>query len=643
MGRFLWRAGPERAAEASITRFTRLAAAAAAGRDFRTYPDLHRWSVERPEEFWPLAWDFCGLVGEPGDTAVQRAEDPLGWRFFPGARLNVVDTLLKNADGRPALVSICENGARVVLSRAELKAEAARLAAALRAAGVGRGDHVAGFLPNAAQSVICMLATAWLGAVWSSCSPEFGADVVVDRFGQIAPKVLFGVAGYRYGGKDYDVAPVLAEIARRIPSLAHVVTVDRGEAPEGMVAYATFLSAGAAPGAPEPLGFADPLYVLFSSGTTGKPKCIEHAGGGALLRQMVEHQLHADIRPGDVMFYYSTTSWMMWNWLVAGLASEATIVLFDGNPMHPGQGRLFDLAEAEKVTHFGVSAKYVDATAKAGLKPAATHDLSALRVVWSTGSPLSAAGCEHVYADWKADVQLSSICGGTDILGAFIGGAPTLPVHAGEIPGPTLGLDAAVVDEAGQQVIDAPGELVCRQPHPSMPTRFLNDPGKARYRASYFDKFPAFWRQGDFAIRRATGGFEVLGRSDTTLNPGGVRIGTAEIYRQTDAIPGVADAVVVGQSHDNDVRVVLFVVPAEGARLDDALRAEIKARIRQHASPRHVPALILDVPEIPRTRSGKIAELAVRDAVNDQPVRDLGGLANPQSLDAFRNRPELAA
>ncbi|MCW3784698.1 acetoacetate--CoA ligase [Defluviimonas salinarum] len=641
MGRFLWQAEPERAAAASITRFTR--EVAATGREVAAYPDLHRWSVECPEEFWPLAWDFCGLVGTRGGTAVERAEDPLGWRFFPGAKLNVVETLLNHADDRAALVAVSEAGDRTVLTRAELKVEVARLAAALRAAGVGRGDHVAGFLPNAAGAVTCMLATAWVGAVWSSCSPEFGADVVVDRFGQIAPKVLFGVTGYRYGGKDYNVAPVLSEIARRIPSLAHVVTLDRAEAPDGMVAYAAFLGAGAEPGAPEPLGFSDPLYVLFSSGTTGRPKCIEHAGGGALLRQMVEHQLHADLRPGDVMFYYSTTSWMMWNWLVAGLASEAVIVLYDGNPMHPGQDRLFDLAAAEQITHFGVSAKYIDATAKAGLKPAASHDLSALRVVWSTGSPLSTAGSEHVYADWKPDVQLSSICGGTDILGAFIGGAPTLPVHAGEIPGPTLGLDAAVVDEAGQEVLDAPGELVCRQPHPSMPTRFLNDPGKARYRASYYDRFPAFWRQGDFAIRRATGGFEVLGRSDATLNPGGVRIGTAEIYRQTDAIPGIADAVVVGQSHDNDVRVVLFVVPAEGARLDDALRSEIRARIRQHASPRHVPAVILDVPEIPRTRSGKIAELAVRDAVNNQPVRDLGGLANPQSLDAFRNRPELAA
>lgn len=642
MGKLLWQADTKRIAEAAITRFTRRAEAAYPGRRFQSFPALHRWSVEHPEEFWPLAWEFCGLVGQRTGSPVQRAADPLDWRFFPEARLNVVETLLKNADGRTALVCIAENGRRSVLTRAELKAEVARLAAALISSGVRPGDHVAGFLPNTATSVICMLATAWVGAVWSSCSPEFGADVVVDRFGQIAPKVLFGVAGYDYGGKRFDVAPALAEIADRLPTLIDAIVVDSAEVPKGMVAYAEFTARAGDAVAPAQLGFADPLYVLFSSGTTGKPKCIEHAGGGALLRQMVEHQLHADLRPGDTMFYYSTTSWMMWNWLVAGLASEATLVLYDGNPMHPGPERLFDLCEAEGITHFGVSAKYIDACAKVGLRPVSSHDLTALRVVWSTGSPLSASGCEYVYADWKADVQLSSICGGTDILGAFISGAPTLPVHAGEIPGPTLGLDAVVVDEAGCEIFDAPGELVCRQPHPSMPTRFTGDPDKTRYRASYFDRFPTFWRQGDFAIRRQTGGFEVLGRSDATLNPGGVRIGTAEIYRQIEAIPAVADAVVVGQQHDNDVRVVLFVVPAAGVRLDDTLLAEIRARIRRHASPRHVPAMILDVPEIPRTRSGKIAELAVRDVVNNQPVRDLGGLVNPAALEPFRNRPELA-
>lgn len=641
MGRLLWQADRTRIARAAITDFARRAEQTHAGRRFEGFADLHRWSVEQPEEFWTLAWDFCGLVGQRGATAIRRAADPLGWQFFPEARLNVVETLLKNADDRTALICITESGERSVWSRADLRAEVARLAAALTSSGVGRGDHVAGFLPNGASSIICMLATAWIGAVWSSCAPELGADVVVDRLGQLAPKVLFGIGGYDYGGKRFDVAPVLAEIAARLPSLTDTVMVD-GETPRGMVGYAEFAARAGDIAPPEQMGFADPLYVLFSSGTTGKPKCIEHAGGGTLLRLMVEHQLHADVRPGDRMFYYSTTSWMMWNWLAAGLASDAVLVLYDGNPMHPAPERLFDLCQAEAITHFGVSAKYIDACARAGLRPMDSHDLSALQVVWSTGSPLSASGAEHVYADWKADVQLSSICGGTDILGAFIGGAPTLPVHAGEIPGPTLGLDAAVVDEAGREITDAPGELVCRQPHPSMPTRFVGDPDKARYRASYYDKFPTFWRQGDFAIRRGTGGFEVLGRSDATLNPGGVRIGTAEIYRQTEAIPGIADAIVVGQQHDNDVRVVLFVVPTAGVHLDDALRAEIKARIRRHASPRHVPAVILEVPEIPRTRSGKLAELAVRDVVNGLPLRDLGGLVNPAALEPFRNRPELS-
>ena len=635
----LWRAPDARLSDAAITRFM-AGAEERAGTPIPDFWALHRWSVAEPELFWPLAWEFCGLAGTPGAPALIRGETQRDWRFFPEARLNVVDTLLKNADDRPALIATDEGGARRTMSRAELRQAAARLAGALEAAGIGPGEHVAGFLPNGPEAVIGLLACAWIGAVWSSCSPELGADVVVDRFGQIEPKMLIGATAYGYGGKHFDISDRLMEIAGRIPSIRQVV-VTGDTPPDGAHSLEAFQSGAAPAGAPVALPFAHPLYVLFSSGTTGKPKCIEHAAGGALLRQMVEQQLHGDLRAGDVMFYFATTSWMMWNWLVAGLASEAAIVLFDGNPMHPGPERLFDMAEAEGVTHFGTAAKFIAAVEKAGLVPRESHDLSALRVIWSTGSPLAPAGFDHVYRDWKTDVQLASISGGTDIVGCFVGGAPSLPVHRGEIPGPILGVDATVVSDTGEEVLDQAGELICRQPHPSMPNRFVNDPGGARYRDAYFDKFPGWWRQGDFAIRRATGGVEILGRSDATLNPGGVRIGTAEIYRQIEAMPEIADSMVVGQRTGDDMRVVLFIVPAEGRDLDDELAQAIRTRLRRHASPRHVPAAILEVPDIPRTRSGKIAELAVRDVVNGQQVRDVAGLANPEMLDHFRDRPEL--
>jgi len=635
----LWRASRDRLREAAITRFM-AAAEERAGAPMTDFRALHAWSVAEPELFWPLAWTFCGLEGSPGETALARAEDPLGWRFFPEARLNVVETLLRNADDRPALIATDESGERREMSRRELRDAAARLAGAMQAAGIGAGDHVAGFLPNGPDAVIGLLASAWIGAVWSSSSPEFGADVVVDRFGQVEPKLLIGATAYGYAGKRFDVTERLAEIAAAIPSLEHVL-VTSGSPPDGAQDLQDFCKDARPAGPPERFSFNHPIYVLFSSGTTGKPKCMEHAAGGALLRQMVEQQLHADLRPGDVMFYYSTTSWMMWNWLMAGLASEATIVLYDGNPMHPGASLLFDLAETERITHFGVSARYIAAVEKAGLVPRESHDLSALRVVWSTGSPLAPASFDHVYRDWKTDLQLSSISGGTDIVGCFVGGAVNLPVHRGECPGPILGVDATVVDRDGAEVLDEAGELVCRQPHPSMPNRFLNDPGNERYRSAYFDMFPGWWRQGDFAVRRATGGFEMLGRSDATLNPGGVRIGSAEIYRQIEVMPEIAESLVVGQNWEDDMRVVLFVVPAAGRRLDDEMVQAIRTRLRTHASPRHVPARILEVPDIPRTRSGKIAELAVRDVVNGQEVRDIAGLANPEVLEKFKNREEL--
>lgn len=627
----LWR---PHATDTLISRFMAATGQAGAG-----YEALHRWSIEHTADFWRAAWDFCGLKGAQGDIAFVPDDDPIKAQFFPAARLNVVETFLKNADDRPGLKFIGENGRRITWTRAKLKREVEELAAALKAQGIAKGDRVAGYVPNMPQTVAAMLATASLGAVWSSCAPESGPDVVVDRFDQINPKLLFTVDGYFYGGKRFETADSVAEIVRRVPSIKKVVQWSfTGEGPDE---YEAFKQKNAGALACVPMGFRDPLYVMFSSGTTGKPKCIEHSGGGTLLRMMVEHQLHCDIRPGDRVFYYTTCNWMMWNWLVAALASEAEIVLYDGNPAFPDIDRLFALAEQERLTHMGVSAKYIDGVQKQHHRPS-THDLSDLRVVMSTGSPLSPEGFQHVYDDWKTDLQLASICGGTDILGVFVGGCPILPVYRGEIPCAALGLDVATLGADGTEVQGEAGELVCRNAHPSMPTRFLNDPDNARYRAAYFGRFPNIWVQGDFALRTEHGGFIVLGRSDATLNPGGIRIGTAEIYRQLTDIDEIVDSVVVGQTYAGDTRVVLFVMLAEGAVLNDALEKRIKTQIRHNASPRHVPAKIIAMADIPRTLSGKTAELAVRDVINKQPVRNLTGLANPEALALYANLPELA-
>ena len=615
------------------------------GQTLEAYSDLHAWSVTNPSEFWPLAWEFCGLIGDQGDIAHVDHDDPMQVQFFPNARLNVAETFLKNADDRTAIVFVGEDGRRMEWSRANLKREVEMLASALRAEGVGKGDRVVGYVPNMPQSIAATLAVASIGAVWSSCAPESGPDVVVDRFGQTEPTIMFVADGYFYNGKTFDTRPAIAEVVGRVPSIKKVVMWDYANTatnlPDGWIGYDAFKDHNAGRLQYEPMGFRDPLYVMFSSGTTGKPKCIEHCGGGSLLRAMTEQQLHSDLRPDDRLFYFTTCNWMMWNWLIAGLASEAAVILYDGNPMYPGIQRLFDLCDAEGVTHFGTSAKYIDASLKSHNRPMETHKLDDLRVVLSTGSPLSPDGFAHVYGDWKSDLQLASICGGTDILGCFIGGSPVLPVHKGEIQAASLGLDVATLDDTGHPVSGVAGELVCRNAHPSMPTRFLGDPDGVRYKSSYFDTYPNIWRQGDFTIHTDNGGFVVLGRSDATLNPGGVRIGTAEIYRQLDKIDEVRDSVVVGQNFDNDVRVVLFVMLADGVTLDETLIRRIRGDIRKNASPRHMPAKIIEVADVPRTKSGKTAELAVRDVVNNEPVRNLSGLANAQALDLFKDLPEL--
>lgn len=628
----LWRPSPERAAGANLTRF-RAWLRDHHGLHTDGFEDLHRWSVEHPERFWAAAWDFCGVRGERGERLLAADGPELRQtRFLPDATLNVAENLLGDPDDEPALVFRDEDGTAADLTRAELHDMTARIQKLLTETGVGPGDRVAAWLPNRPEACAVMLAAAGLGAVFSSTSPDFGADGVLDRFGQIEPAVLFATGVYNYGGRRRDCLERLGPISAGL-NAKRTVLVEPG----WLEGY------DAGPVEFRPLGFDHPWYVLYSSGTTGRPKCIVHRAGGVLIKHLVEHRLHCDVRPGDRVFYYTTTGWMMWNWLVSALGSGAAAVLYDGSPAHPDHNRLFDLADEAGVTLFGTSAKFVDACAKAGIRPADTHDLSTLRTVTSTGSTLSPEGFDWVYENVKADVHLASISGGTDLCGCLVAGDPTSPVRRGEIQRPGLGMDIDVADEAGRSLpAGAEGELVCRNPFPSLPLRFWDDPGDARYRAAYFEHIHGVWRHGDFASRTPAGGFVISGRSDATLNPGGVRIGTAEIYRRVDAMAEITESIAVGQRWGDDTRVVLFVVMAEGRRLDDRLRAEISERIRTGVSPRHVPAVIAAVPDIPRTRSGKMTELAVRDAVAGRPVANTEALANPEALDHFRNHPDLS-
>jgi acetoacetyl-CoA synthetase len=629
---------------------------------------LWAWSVERPLEFWLSLRDFCaercGLRASAwGDRVLAPDDAPdrvTGVRWFPDARLNFAENLLHGPEGsfrddpRDALVSWVEDAERRRLSRGQLYDAVARLAATWRGAGVGPGDVVAAWLPNVPEAVVSMLAAAAIGATFTSCSPDFGVQAVLDRFGQVAPRVLVVTTAYRWKGQLIDIRDKVAALVDALPDLVRtVVVVPPGAPPPSPrlrreLRWDEALDAGG-PGAAdalrfEQLPFDHPLYILYSSGTTGKPKCIVHGAGGTLLKHLSELVLHTDVRDGDRVFYYTTCGWMMWNWLVSALAVGATLLLFDGSPFHPRPEVLFDFADAEGMSLFGTSARYLDALSRSGAAPARSHGLSQLRRMCSTGSPLSAEGFRWVHANVKAAMPLCSISGGTDIVGCFVLGDPTAPVWAGEIQGPALGVAVDVVDEDGQPLPPgARGELVCRQPFPSMPVAFFNDPGGARYRAAYFERFPGLWCHGDWCETTERGGWIIHGRSDATLNPGGVRIGTAELYRQLEGLPEVEDAVVIGQDWQGDVRVVLFVVLAEGRALDTALQERIRARIRDGASPRHVPARVIQVPEVPRTRSGKISELAVRRVVHGQDVPNIEALANPGCLAAYRGRPELSA
>ncbi len=637
----------ERIAQSQIDAFRRRLAAEA-GVELPDTRALWRWSIEEREAFWAAVWDEAGIRGTRGERIAADADRMPGTRWFPDARLNFAENLLRRRDESPAIVFRSEHGLRRTLSWRELAEATARIRAALAAEGIEPGDRVAAWLPNVPEAVAVMLACASLGAVFSSCSPDFGARGVLDRFGQIEPKLLFATDGYFYGGKRHDVLGKLREVRAGLPSVGRVVVVPYGGGGDALAGIdgAVWLDDFAPPSATADLTFAalpfdHPLYILYSSGTTGAPKCIVHGAGGTLLQHAKEHRFHADVRPGDGLFYFTTLGWMMWNWLVSGLAAEATLHLYDGSPFHPEPTVLFDYVSEEGTAIFGTSAKFLDAAKKAGLAPADTHDLSRVRTILSTGSPLVPESFDWVYHAVKRDVQLASISGGTDIVSCFVGGDPTLPVHRGEIQAPGLGMAVDVFDDEGQPLRGAKGELVCTRSFPSMPLGFWNDPEGTRYREAYFSRFPGVWCHGDFVEWTENGGFVVHGRSDAVLNPGGVRIGTAEIYRQVEGLDAVEEAIVVGQDWEGDVRVVLFVRLREGNVLDDELIGTIRSRIRQNASPRHVPARVLAVPDIPRTRSGKIVELAVREVVHGRPVKNLEALANPEALEHFRGRAEL--
>jgi acetoacetyl-CoA synthetase len=645
----LWTPSPARVRDANISRFMALATEHT-GRPFSSYEDLHAWSVCDPAAFWSLMWDFAAVRAETrGERVLVDGDKIPGARFFPDARLNIVENLISRSDDGPALIFRGEDKVRRETTWLDLRQTVSRIARALGRLGLAAGDRVSAVVANHPDTVASFLAAASLGGIWSSCSPDFGARGILDRFGQIAPRLLFAVDGYYYAGRTIDIGDKIVEVAASLPSVEKVVVLDYiGTAARTArrIPGAVTLDELVAGETAGPLQFASlpfdhPLYILYSSGTTGVPKCIVHRAGGVLLKHLSEQQLITDLKPQDRFFYFTTCGWMMWNWLVSGLASGATLLLYDGSPFHPGERSLFDLAVEEGMTIFGTSAKFIDAVKKTGWRPRDTHDLSAVRTILSTGSPLAPESFDFVYDAIKPDVHLASMSGGTDLCGCFVGGNPIGPVWRGEIQAPSLGLDIAVYGEEGEPLAKGKGELVCRNAFPSMPLMFWNDPDGSKYRNAYFARFPSTWCHGDFAEWTAHGGMIIHGRSDATLNPGGVRIGTAEIYAQVEQIPEVVEALAIGQEWESDTRVVLFVRLRPDAKLDEALVARIKGRIRTGASPRHVPARIVAVADIPRTKSGKITELAVRDIVHGREVKNREALANPEALELFRDLPEL--
>jgi acetoacetyl-CoA synthetase len=650
----IWQPSAERIAATRLTAFVEAAARrwnrALAGAG---YSSLHAWSIAHPEEFWTSVWEFGEVCGEMGSVIVVDREKMPGAKWFPEAKLNFAENLLRRRDDSDALVFWGEDKSRRRMSHGQLYLDVARLAAALRSLGVVAGDRVAAYMPNLPETLVVMLAASSIGAIFTSASPDFGVQGVLDRFGQTEPKVLFAGDGYFYNGKTIDSMAKVAEIAAQMPSLQKVVVVpyvhathDLTGLPRGMMLddfVAPWRGAESIEFAQLP--FAHPLYIMYSSGTTGVPKCIVHCAGGTLLQHIKEHQLHTDVHAGDRLFYFTTCGWMMWNWLVTGLASGATLLLYDGSPFVGRGSILFDYADAEAMTHFGTSAKFIDAIAKIDLRPRQTHKLTQLRAMLSTGSPLVPEGFDYVYAHIKQDLQLASVSGGTDIISCFVLGNPNGPVHRGEIQCAGLGMAVDVFDDLGRPVRGQKGELVCAQSFSVMPIGFWNDSYGSKYHSAYFERFDNIWCHGDFAERTGNDGFIIYGRSDATLNPGGVRIGTAEIYRQVEKLEEVVESLVIGQDwppgNSGDVRVVLFVKLREGLVLDEAMVGRIKQVIKDNTTARHVPAKILQVHDIPRTKSGKIVELAVRNVVQGKDVKNVEALANPEALQEFRDRAEL--
>ena len=639
----LWQPSDQRIADANLTAFMRFVPTAPA--DFDA---LRAWSVDHPEDFWAAFWRFAGIeASRPWNQVLTHGDRMPGSGWFEGARLNFAENMLRHRDDRPAIIAWTEDRKRRVMSHDELYLAVAKLAAALKADGVGVGDRVAAVMPHTIETIVAMLAATSIGAVWSSCSPDFGKQGLLDRFGQIEPKVLITIDGYRYNGKPQDISAKLQELTAELPSLERIVMVPflhEDAEPDGLenaVLYADYTDNDATDVAFEQLPFDHPGFILYSSGTTGVPKAIVHGTGGTLLQHLKELMLHTDLKPEDKLFYFTTCGWMMWNWQVSALATGAAVVTYDGSPFHPDGNKLFDILQEDEVTHFGTSAKFIDAVKKAGLSPATSHDLSSLKALLSTGSPLVAESFDFVYDKIKHDLHLASISGGTDIVSCFVLGNPIGPVHRGEIQTAGLGMAVEAWNDEGQPTTGERGELVCVKPFPSMPVSFWNDPDGERYRGAYFERFPGVWTHGDMIERTQHEGFIIHGRSDAVLNPGGVRIGTAEIYRQVEQIDEVLESIAVGQDWDGDVRVVLFVRLREGVALDDALINTIRQRIRQNTTPRHVPAKVVQVADIPRTMSGKIVELAVREVIHGRKVKNTEALANPGALNLYRDRDEL--